>query len=239
MNISRLALYLSTYLIIGYQLVSCNSSPETPGEVAQECLNCLAAKDLDKAEEFFARRTHQKKWFERYYKNQPIERLFDGTIKNTHINGNQAVVTYTPKETLFNAFDKDDLILLTKEQNKWMVDIENASMLKNRINGGGTKTDLGMLGDYVSEAAKKLGRTPTNMDEIFDNLELESARKYKKNYDRNLHYYPAGKLVDGIEGVIFHSKKPDQYGMFYGATKDRFFLSGNGKLIIECRLSLF
>ena len=219
-------------------LASCDRAPKTPAGAVEACLEKLSAGDVEGAAEMFARGDRQLKWFETYYRDQPIAELFDGPIGNVYANGDEVVVTYRPKKTLFNAFGKDDLVLVVQEEGEWKVDFEKASQLKNAINGGGVKTNLSILGDCITEATEKLGRVPSSIQETIDNLDGEGAKSSFRSYSRMFNYHPEGEEIDGVEGVIFYSKKPYRHGMNLGATNGKLFLSGDGEVIIETRISL-
>ncbi|MBK1828500.1 hypothetical protein [Haloferula rosea] len=226
-------------LLLPLLIISCDRTPNTPEAVAEKVLARLSSNDIDGAGKLFVRGESQVRWFKRYYDEQPIDQLFSGPVGNVFINGDEAVVTYTPAKTLFNAFGKEDLMLLKKEDGEWKADIEAAGRFKNAVNGGGVKTSLSLVGDSIDEVTRKLGRAPASVQEIVDHLEVAGAQSMVRNFTRNYDYHPEGKTIDGVSGVIFYSKRPYRYGMHLGATKDRLFLSGDGQVVIDEKISLF
>lgn len=223
-------------MVAPFVLSVCKRAPNTPEATTEACLKELAAGNVPGAAKFFAREKLQQKWFTIYYQDQKLQELFDGPIGNVFISGDEAVVTYAPKETLFNAFGKNDLVLLKKEQDDWKVDFEEAGVLKNAINGGGVNINLIILGECLTEATGKLGRTPKTVEEMIDNLADPGAKSSARSYSGMFDYSPDGRFIDGVHGVIFYTKKPYSNGMHLGATKDKLFLSGDGKVIIETKL---
>ena len=225
-----------TLALIPFLFITACSKSDKPETVVENCLKELSSDNLDNAAELFAGGDTQLKWFKMYYDGKDLSKLFDGSVKNVFINGDKAIVTYTPTKTLFNAFNKDDLLLLEKEKSDWKINFKESTILKNAINGGGINTNLYVLKSCIKEATKKLGRPPMTIQEIIDNLEIEGAKSSVRSYSRIFDYYPEGKTIDGVQGVIFYSKEPYKYGMHIGSTKKNLFLSGDGKVIAEKRL---